>query len=391
MPRTRPPQGEFDRLGALAYLKKNGVDISESMLYRYAGRGEIKKSGKWFTAEALNAFIKAQKGEALPGQPTDAVFAPATLADMEEVTRIAAKLFRSSTLTPISTLTRQMWIFKEPRGHYVVKRADGSIVAYLHIVALLHERIEQYMRGEVYGRNITGEDVQKLEPGKPLSCIVVSIGTDPAVEQDLRSRYVSVLLRGVEHDLAKLGSEGVIISRLYAFSESKDGRSLCAHMGMQQYAPPQGRRCTFVLGTLTASTPLLHRYQENLHTWLNENPLHLSQAATMPVEGSVHAEPIKLPSTPIKRTNTRHKAPPDTIPDRRKSLTDMCIDHGIPETSARHGLEDGSFTVIHGRWYARGRIVKTALTPDEQRKFIDYVRSNANFKRCDDERCPCHQ
>lgn len=390
MPRTGPPKGKFDRVGAVAYLKKNGVDISESMFYRYVNRGEIQKSGRWFSAEALNAFIKAQKGEVVPEQPIDAVFAHATLADMEEVTRIAAKLFRSATLTPIPTLTRQMWIFKEPRGHYVVKRADGSIVAYLHIVALLHEQIEQYMSGEVYGRNITGEDVQKLEMGKPLSCIVVSIGTDPQTKPDLRSRYVSVLLRGVEHDLARMGSEGIILSRLYAFSESKDGRSLCTHMGMQQYAPPQGRRCTFVLDTLTAPTPLLHRYQEHLHAWLIRNPLIHPQSARMPIGASTHSEPIKLTLTPTKRTHTRHKTSPDTIPDGCKSLTDMCIDHGIPETSARHGLEDESFTVIHGKWHARGRIVKTALTPNEQEKFIGYVQSNGKFKQCDDEECPCH-
>lgn len=214
-------------------------------------------------AESELAFHKKQAKKDI-----DAMFAKATPDDMDEVTRVAGKLFRTPTLAPIPASTRRAWMAKEPRGHYVVKKRNGEVVVYLHIVALTDDRIKAYMADEFRGRDITGDDVQQLVPGKSVSCIVVSIGTAPDIKpEDIRSNYVAVLLRGVKADFEEWGRQGILVPRLYAYSESKKGVAMCALMGMQQYAPPVGRRYTFWLDVLHSSGFLVGGYQWELAKW----------------------------------------------------------------------------------------------------------------------------
>lgn len=392
MPRIGPPKGKYDVKGARAYLMQRGIDISEAMIYRYTDEGKIAKSGKWYIAANLEAFIRWKHGDPIVEPPTEATFAQATFADMVWITDIATKLF-STTITPIPALTRQQWLFKEPRGHYVVKKQDGRVVAYIHIVAVRDEWAERYIRGEVYGRHLTGEDVLKLEPGIPLTCIVLSIGTDPDIEsQSVKSHYVSVLLRGIEKELEQLGKEGIIISRLYAFSETKDGKSLCLHMGMQSLGYPQKHRINFVMEPLQAQVPFLRRYQANIRRWMQEHKIDSgSDRATMGEKGLVVDESTKTQESTTKSSYTRRRQQEDTIPSGCISMTDMYQDHGVKESSAYHGIEDGAFSVRKGSWYARGRVVKSILDRANQRGFVAYVKTLPGYHRCEDANCPCHE
>lgn len=393
MPRIGPPKGKYNIKGVQGYLKQKGIRISQNMLYRYAKEGRLTKSGQWYTTASIEAFLHWKLGEPEVEPIEPATFEQATFTDMIDITRIAGLLFTSATITPIPALTRQQWLFKERRGHYVVRKQDGRVVAYIHIVAVPDEWAERYIRGKVYGRNLTGEDVLKLEPGIPLTCIVLSIGTDPGIEsQSVKSHYVSVLLRGVESELAQLGEDGIIISRLYAFSETRDGRSLSTRLGMQTYGQPMGRRINFVMEPLQAQVPFLRRYQENIQRWTQEHEMdNGSDRATMGEKRLVVDESAKTRATSTKPSYTRRRQQEDTIPSGCISLTDICKDHGVKDQSARHGSDDGSFSMQRGTWYARGRIVYTALDKENQRKAIGYVRTLPGYKRCEDANCPCHK
>lgn len=393
MPRTPPPKGHLGLTATMKYLREKGITFNQSMFNRYVREGQIPKQGTgkygYYAIADLDKFIREKLGL---DEMEPATFAQATFADMVWITDIATKLF-SAIITPIPALTRQNWLFKEPRGHYVVKKQDGGVVAYIHIVAVRDEWAERYTRGEVYGRHLTGEDVLKLEPGIPLSCIVLSIGTDPGIEsQSGKSHYVSVLLRGIEKELEQLGKEGIIISRLHAFSETKDGQSLCLRMGMQSLGYPQKHRINFVMEPLQAQVPFLRRYQQNIHHWMQEHEIdNGSDRATMDEKPHVMDKRTKTLPISTKPSYTRRRQQEDTIPSGCISLTDICKDHGVKDQSARHGSDDGSFSMQRGTWYARGRIVYTALDKENQRKAIGYVRTLPGYKRCEDANCPCHK
>jgi len=277
MPRLEPPSGFVTLKDATALLHKLGVKVSETMIYKYVQQGRLQRYGpssrkqKYYSIEEIEALAESELAfhSEQAKKDIDAVFARATLNDMEEVTRVAGKLFRSATLTPIPASTRRAWMTKEPRGHYVVKKTkSGEVVAYLHILALTDDRIQAYMDNKIRGRDITGDDVQQFVVGKPISCIVGSIGTDPDIRpEDVRSNYVAVLLRGVRVDIEEWGRQGIIIPRLYAYSESKKGVAMCALMGMQPYAPPVGRRYTFWLDVLHSPEFLVQGYQRGLAEW----------------------------------------------------------------------------------------------------------------------------
>jgi hypothetical protein len=281
MPRLEPPSGFVTLKDAVALLHKLGVKVSDTMIYKYVEQGRLQRYGpssrkqKYYSIEEIEALAESELAfhseQAKKG--IDATFARATLDDMEEVTRVAGKLFRTPTLTPIPASTRRAWMTKEPWGHYVVKKKkNGEVVAYLHIVALTDDRIQAYMADEIRGRDIIGDDVQQFVADRPISCIVVSIGTDPDIRpKETQSNYVAVLLRGVRADIEELGQQGIIIPRLYAYSESKKGVAMCALMGMQQYAPPVGRRYTFWLDMLHSSEFLVQGYQRGLAEWRQQH------------------------------------------------------------------------------------------------------------------------
>ena len=278
MPRLQPPAGYLNLQDAVKFLDDHGLHVSEAMIYKYVKQGRLKREGpesrkqKYYSIEALKKIIREETGRV---GGIEVQFSQASIEDLEKITQLSAKLFKTATLRPIPAETRRAWYEKEHRGHFVVKRLNGDVVAYLHIVALTDERIEAYMRDEIRGRDITGEDVQRLEPGKPVGCIVVSIGSDPDIrDKALRHRYTSILLHGVSKEIEQLGKQGIILSRLYAYSESKSGILMSVRMKMKQYAEPVKNRYTFWLDILQSSLPLVRNYQRALGEWFVRNPEH---------------------------------------------------------------------------------------------------------------------
>jgi len=276
MPRLQPPEGNLGLKDAVKFLHDYGLYVSEAMIYKYVKQGRLKREGpesrkqKYYSIDALKKIIREETGY-IGG--VEVQFSQATIEDLEKISQLSAKLFKTATLRPIPTETRRMWYEKESRGHYIVRKPNSDVVAYLQIVALTDERIEAYMRDEIRGRNITGEDVQRLEPSKPVGCIVVSIGSDPDIkDKALRYRYTSILLHGVSKEIEQLGKQGIIIPRLYAFTESKSGILMSVRMKMKQYAEPVGNRYTYWLDVLTSSIPLVRNYQRALGEWFVRYP-----------------------------------------------------------------------------------------------------------------------
>jgi hypothetical protein len=249
-------------------------NILGGMLYKHvhAGRLQSYKPGTrrygFYRRQDIMRLATLDKAFFEEGQvDPGAIFMIATPEDMDGVYELATHLFGQT----ISAERRREWVRKEPRGHYVVKRKDMTIVAYFYLQPLKHDRMIAYMNQEIRGWDITADDLDPFEPGKPVEAMLGGIGSLPnaknAKDEDIRSNYVAVLLRGVLRDVERLGREGITISKLYGYSDNREGIALCAYLGMQQYAPPRGKRCTFILDVRQSPSPYLQRYKKALAEW----------------------------------------------------------------------------------------------------------------------------
>jgi AAA domain len=104
-----------------------------------------------------------------------------------------------------------------------------------------------------------------VKSGTVSEVMIGGIGSDPDVDQDTRSNYVAVLLRGIRRDLEQLGREGIIIDKIYSYSNTLDGIVMSLDLEMQQWKKPRAHKyCMFVLDIKNSSTFLLQGYKHGL-------------------------------------------------------------------------------------------------------------------------------
>jgi hypothetical protein len=204
---------------------------------------------KWF------AFLTAQ-------EPPRTTFEIAKIDDMEAVYKLSQRAINPTTM---NTETRQDWLKKNPETCYVVKHGE-KVVAYFHLLPLKHQTIIDFMEGHIRGWNITGEDVEPFEPGKPLECLAI-IASEPDIDETTRMHYVRVLIRGTMQEMRNLGKRGVILTKIYATSETPTGIAMALHAGMETYGEKLGKRLKFVMDVETSKSFLLDSYREGFSEW----------------------------------------------------------------------------------------------------------------------------
>src|SRR6266487_2702850 len=227
MPRKPAPPGYYTASEAIEKLH-----ITEGMFYKYIGSGKLKrympetrKQGFYKISEVdkLAAIDSAFFGE-LPPPDLDGVFTQAAGWDMDGVATLAKRELDSQ----IDADLRRAWLAREPRLNYVVKLADGTVVAYLYMQPLQHDRLIAYQKGDIRGWHITTDDIEPFEPGQARVVMIGGIASDSRVDEKRRSAYVALLIRGAMRDMARLArEEGVTISRLYAYSSTLEGIAMC--------------------------------------------------------------------------------------------------------------------------------------------------------------------
>ncbi len=209
-------------------------------------------------AEKWLAFLTAK-------EPPKTTFEIAKLEDMKAVYELSQRAISPNTM---NTELRESWLDKVPESCYVVKH-DKKVVAFFHLLPIKHERLMQFMRGEIRGWDITAEDVKPFETGKPVECLAI-IASEPDVNEVTRMHYVTVLLRGVRIEIGQLGRRGAIITKIYATSETPTGIAMAIHAGMETYGARAGKRLTFVLDVEKSKSFLFNYYKEGLELWEKE-------------------------------------------------------------------------------------------------------------------------
>ncbi len=74
--------------------------------------------------------------------------------------------------------------------------------------------------------------------------------------------YVRVLIRGMIKEMKRLGEQGVIITKIYATSDTPTGIAMALHAGMEIYGHKLGKRLKFVMDVDKSLSFLLDGYKE---------------------------------------------------------------------------------------------------------------------------------
>jgi hypothetical protein len=202
-----------------------------------------------------NAINEVEEGD----EKEQLTFRQATPEDMDGVYEVAHELFGHTT----QASQRKLMVAKCPQGNYVVL-SDDEIVAYVHILPLHVERLEAFMKGKIRGWDITADDLDCFAIGKPVECLVRSIGATKKYGEGAQHRFARRLLSGIVRELIDMGKAGIEISKLYATSSELQGQRICYSADMKFYSKPLENRLTFVVDVLASDNPTFRRYREAL-------------------------------------------------------------------------------------------------------------------------------
>src|SRR6266567_1899258 len=305
MPRKPAPPGYYTASEAIERLH-----ITEGMFYKYIKESKIKrympetrKQGFYKISEVdkVAAIDSAFFGE-LPPTDLDGVFTLAAAWDMDGVAALARRELDSK----IDADLRRAWLAQEPRLNYVVKLADGTVVAYLYMQPLQHDRLIAYQKGEIRGWHITPDDIEPFAPGA--------------------AREVMI-----------------------------EGIAMCLDLEMERWERPtrnaEGKpRCTFALDMTQSESLFFKPYKTALAEWKRKRHI-----ATHPPKTSSRSAHAQKQGTELKST-----MPSDLIGWRAFSRL-----HGIRESTTQAAIESERLQVVPGTWIVGRASVKGALDQAE--------------------------
>lgn len=209
-------------------------------------------------AEKWLAFLASQ-------EPPTTTFQIATLEDMDGVYDVARRAIMPGTM---SAELRRSWLRQNSESCYVVKY-NNKVVAFFHLLPVEHNRLMEFMDGKIRGREIGPGDIEPFEEGRHVECLAI-IASEPDAGEDARMHYVARLIRGTVKEVYQLGKRGIVITTLYATSETPTGIAMSIHAGMEQYGEKLGKRLKFRMDAKTSTSFIAENYQRGFAEWEKE-------------------------------------------------------------------------------------------------------------------------
>lgn len=260
---AKAPSGFYS---ASEVMKRLG--IPSSTLYEYARIGKIKKvvpPGRkegYYPKSEIDKLVRAKEVFILQYATDATLFEKAQEQDIEGITELGIELFGRHGSPSYETRLAQYQA--NPDIFYVLKQEE-IIVGYIGLFPLKREAIEAIMAGMEEDRFRTGilapANIVPFKPGEAKELFLI-IGAKQDVKKS--TIYGSRLISGFIEVLERLARKGVIIEGLYATSRTRDGIKLCKDLGFKQIIPAEeeDNLLRFKMDLLTATTPLLKRYQK---------------------------------------------------------------------------------------------------------------------------------
>jgi len=244
--------------------KRLGLD--EQAFQYWIRKGRIKKvilPGREQGVYSRNAIDEmAQQIEAtiLVEQKDKIEFRKATIDDLEQEAELAHLVFGTKAR---ALDKRRAFLEKNPDIDYHLYSED-KLVAYINIVPLKRQAIDNFMYGTIKAWDISTDDIEQFTPEKPLECLIIDMVTTPTAPPLERTTYGSKLLTGLLRTLIAMGSQGIEISKVYAASDTPTGIRILKNAGFQVMYEARKGRLSFELDLMKSDERLLREYKQTI-------------------------------------------------------------------------------------------------------------------------------
>jgi hypothetical protein len=274
---TNIPEGFYSAAQAIKKLH-----LPRSTFYDMVDKGKIDKitpphrKDSFYRKSQIDDMVRAQEMFIVQYATKSATFIKATPDDALGIYDVGVSLWGTSGTPTVET--RLGWYKSNPDIDYVVKQ-EGVITAYISLMPLKHETIEELMEGKKRGWEVTPDELLPFTPGVPLEGFVMAIGVRAGLQKP--EKYGMRLLAGSIHALGDLAKKGIIIQKLYATSNSPDGIKACRDFGFEEFDDPVpgSTRKRFILDVETSNSLLLEEYHQVVNE-RNGNSINLSHLTT---------------------------------------------------------------------------------------------------------------
>lgn len=280
MPRLQPAPGYITAKTAIEML-----GISDGMLSQYVKRGWLKRYGP---PERAHKFYKLSEVEAIIAsrltfdeyqEKLPAYFEPATPEDMPAIIDIDERTFNiREWKEPRETYLRWIeeiysrWMNKNPEAFFVLRNTERKVVGYAIFPAIKKHVIDQFVQEQIKMENISSDDIDRFEPGRPLHIYVIALCVDPTYRtKEAKRSYGRSLIRGLINFVLDLARKGVEIETITARSYTADGRQLLREIGMAHLRSPIPAKELYSIRVADSGFMPLAKYSDLLEQWKQEH------------------------------------------------------------------------------------------------------------------------
>jgi hypothetical protein len=272
MPRKPPPRGLLTSKDAAARL-----GVTPQMLSIYVKQGKIHREGpesrthKFYIEAEIDALAETERaffeaGEK-PKKHITSFFGLATPGDLPIIIDIDKRTFHEE----LSEETYLRWMKKNPETFFVLRDAQGKIIGFACLLPIKKTTMEQFVRDEVSMDDISPEDIDLFEPGKPLHLYIIALCVDPTFKVKVKHSYGGSLVRGTFTFILNLGRRGVEIETVTARTFTADGLRLLRAMGIPQLRSPVPGKHLFEVRIADSGFSIFERYSSLLAEWKQEH------------------------------------------------------------------------------------------------------------------------
>jgi hypothetical protein len=218
-----------------------------------------------YSKKEVNSIASKMETAILAEKPTGLEYRQATLNDIDHEIGLAHLVFSSRASLPEMINLRKSFLEKNPNSTYHLYDGD-HLVAYINIFPFDQEAISKFKEGE-RGWFLGTDHLKQFEPGDPLECIIIDMATTPTVPPARRGTYAQILLENFTETLEKWGQKGIIISKVYAASNTTSGIRILKHAGFQVIKDLGNGRYVFEMDISTSQARVLVSYKEAIQQW----------------------------------------------------------------------------------------------------------------------------
>jgi ribosomal protein S18 acetylase RimI-like enzyme len=269
MPRPKPPEGYITAGEAARRL-----NVNDAMLSRYVKQGRLNRYGpetrkhKYYKESEVQAIIDADKAffeaGAKPKKHLTSFFSLANADDISTIVDIDKRTFHVETLTEETYLR---WMKKNPETFFVLRDAAHKVVGFACFLPMKKETMDRFVKDEIGLNDISPNDIDLFEPGKPLHLYIIALCVDPSYKPAIKHTYGASLVRGLFAFILELAKRGVEIETITARSYTSDGIRLMRKMGIPQLRSPVEGKNLFSVRVAEAGFPILIHYSDLLTEW----------------------------------------------------------------------------------------------------------------------------